>query len=87
MLMYMVIFFLGMMAGAVGVMVISCLMVDSMNKKKRELTKEEWKMGIHPDQYPYHKIPKNSYLVHSILRTSPVKALIQNRFLPRNSQC
>lgn len=49
MLMYMVIFFLGMMAGAVGVMVISCLVVDSMNKRKRELTKEEWKMGIHPD--------------------------------------
>lgn len=49
MVMYVVIFFLGVMAGAVGVMVISCLVVDSMNKRKRELTKEEWKMGIHPD--------------------------------------
>lgn len=29
-------------------MVISVLMVDSMNHKKT-LTKEEWKMGIHPD--------------------------------------
>ena len=38
-----VIFFLGVITGAVGLMVISCLWVDSMNHK-RELTKEEWKM-------------------------------------------
>lgn len=42
------VFLLGIVVGAVGIMGISCLVVDSMNHK-RELTKEEWKMGIHPD--------------------------------------
>lgn len=42
------IFLLGVIVGVVSVMVISVLVVDSMNHKKT-LTKEEWKMGIHPD--------------------------------------
>jgi len=42
------VFVIGVLVGAVGVMTISCLVVESMNRD-RELTKEEWKMGIHPD--------------------------------------
>ena len=43
--MYMAVFLLGVIVGAVGIMVVSCLWVDSM-RHKRELTKEEWKMGL-----------------------------------------
>lgn len=42
------VFVLGVITGAVGIMILSCLMVEHMRQKK-ELTKEEWKMGIHPD--------------------------------------
>ena len=42
------VFMLGVIIGAVGIMILSCLMVERM-RQKRELTKEEWKMGIHPD--------------------------------------
>lgn len=42
------VFILGVIIGAVGIMILSCLMVEHMRQKK-ELTKEEWKMGIHPD--------------------------------------
>ena len=42
------VFILGVIIGAVGIMIFSCLMVEHM-RQKRELTKEEWKMGIHPD--------------------------------------
>ena len=48
MLMYIAVYVLGVITGAVGIMVVSCLWVDHM-RSKRELTKEEWKMGIHPD--------------------------------------
>lgn len=48
MLMYIAVYVLGVITGAVGIMVVSCLWVDHM-RGKRELTKEEWKMGIHPD--------------------------------------
>ena len=44
------VFLLGVIAGAVGIMVVSCLVVDGM-KRKKELTKEEWKMGIRPADY------------------------------------
>lgn len=42
------VFILGIIIGSVGIMILSCLMVEHMRQKK-ELTKEEWKMGIHPD--------------------------------------
>lgn len=48
MLMYIAVYVLGVITGAVGIMIVSCLWVDHM-RSKRELTKEEWKMGIHPD--------------------------------------
>lgn len=44
------VFILGVITGAVGIMILSCLIVEHMRQKK-ELTKEEWKMGIYPD-YP-----------------------------------
>lgn len=44
------VFILGVIIGAVGIMILSCLMVEHMRQKK-ELTKEEWKMGIHPDYF------------------------------------
>lgn len=42
--MYIVIFLLGMFTGAVLLMVICCILADGMSKK-RPLTKEEWKAG------------------------------------------
>lgn len=44
------VFLLGVIIGAVGIMVIACLVVDDMKRTgKRELTKEEWKMGLTQD--------------------------------------
>ena len=42
-------FLCGLLTGIVGLMMVTVLAVDSM-KKKRPLTKAEWKMGLHPDQ-------------------------------------
>lgn len=42
-------FLLGMLIGAVSIIILCVLLVDSMNHKK-ELTKEEWKIGLHLDQ-------------------------------------
>ena len=68
MIMKIVIFLLGVIAGAVGVMVISCLMVDRMNGvNKRELTKEEWKMGIHPDHVDDGGLYLVAYMVTAVV--------------------
>ena len=44
MLMYIVYFLLGVVIGAIAIMVICCIIADSMYKD-RPLTKEEWKAG------------------------------------------
>lgn len=42
-----IVFLLGMLAGAVGIMVLCVLIVDYMElKRSKELTKEEWKAGL-----------------------------------------
>ena len=51
-------------------MVVSCLWVESMNK--RELTKEEWKAGIHPDQ----NVDGGLYLVAYMVAATAVFGLI-----------
>ena len=56
MAMYVAVFLLGVIAGAVGIMIVSCVWVDSM-RNKRELTKEEWKMGLHPDDVGSGAVP------------------------------
>ena len=74
-----VIFFLGVIAGAVGVMVLSVLMVDGMNRKKKELTKEEWKMGIHPDRPDDGGLYVVAYMVTAVVVFGALLFVIGNR--------
>lgn len=73
-----VIFFLGVITGAVGLMVISCLWVDSMNHK-RELTKEEWKMGIHPDRQMDGGLYVVAYMVTAVVVFGALLYVIGNK--------
>ena len=53
-IMIIAVFLLGVITGSIGIMILCCSLMNISNKKARELTKEEWQLGLHPDQVNDH---------------------------------